>query len=208
MILIILIPYYKNSEECELTFKKLLKTLVKQISGNIYVFVYEDGQRSEWLHDYDYNIFVSSHYENKGISYARNYLLKSALESNTDYIMFLDSDDMIDCDFISKMYEAANSGNYDMITSRMIMNNKELIAPKRSNVAGICLRSDFIKALSFNEEYNISEDTMFINEVYKRNPRIGNIDSNYYYNYGINPNSLMKRFERSEIGLMKEDKNE
>lgn len=204
MILLILIPYYKNSEACEIYFRKLLRTLEKQIGGNIYVFVYEDGQRSEWLHGYNPNIFVASHFDNKGVAYARNYLLKSALESDTGYIMFLDSDDMIDCDFISKMYEAASSGNYDMIISRFIYNKKEMFYPKRCNVAGICLRTEFIKGITFNEDYNISEDTLFINEVYERNPRIGNIDSNYYYNYGVNENSLMMRYERSEIGIMKE----
>lgn len=202
MKLAILIPYYKNSEECELAFKKLMKTIDKQAGGNITLIICEDGQYSKWINQHNCSCILNS--ENKGVSYSRNELLDICRLNNIDYIMFLDSDDMIDCDFISKMYEAASSGNYDMITSRMIMNNKELITPKRSNVAGICLRSEFIKGLSFNEEYNISEDTMFIDEVYKRNPRIGNIDSNYYYNYGINPNSLMKRFERSEIGLMKE----
>lgn len=203
MRLAILIPYYKNSPECELAFKKLMKTLDKQVGGNIGVIVYEDGQYSEWLKQYVDKCFILINRVNKGISVARNYLL--AYTGGQDYIMFLDSDDMIDCDFISRMYEAASTGNYDMITSPIIMNNKELTNPRRCNVAGICLRTKFIEGLSFNEEYNISEDTLFINEVYDRHPRIGNIDSNYYYQYGINPNSLMKRFERSEIGLKKED---
>lgn len=194
----ILIPYYKNSEACEVYFKKLMKTLEKQVGGNIDLIIYEDGQCSEWLKNYTVTYKIINEI-NEGIAAARNYLL--AYTGGIDYIMFLDSDDMIDCDFISKMYEAASSGNYDMITSRFIYNKKEMFYPKRCNVAGICLRTEFIKGLSFNEEYNVSEDTLFINEVYDRNPRIGNIDSNYYYNYGVNENSLMMRFERSEIGL-------
>ena len=194
------IPYYKNSEECEVAFKKLMKTLEKQIGGNIWLLVYEDGQFSDWLNSYNRNTTViGKRNYNKGIANTRNILLFAL--RNFDYIMFLDSDDMIDCDFISKMYAAASTGEYDMIISRLIMNKKELFTPKRCNVAGICLRTEFIKDLSFNEEYNISEDTLFINEVYERNPKIFTIDSNYYYNYGINPNSLMMRFERSEIGL-------
>lgn len=197
----ILIPYYKNSEACEVYFKKLMTTLVKQTGGNIFVFIYEDGQVSKWIYNYGY---VSMFDEiNHGISYSRNYLLDTARIHNMNYIMFLDSDDMIDCDFVSKMYEAASTGNYDMITSRFIYNKKEMFYPKRCNVAGICLRTEFIKGITFDEDYNISEDTLFINEVYDRNPRIGNIDSNYYYNYGVNENSLMMRFERSEIGLMR-----
>lgn len=206
----ILIPYYKNSPECETAFKKLMKTLEKQIGGNIFVYIYEDGQESEWLNSnrfiFNYCVCVYGNKENKGIAKARNILLDNARGIELDYIMFLDSDDMIDCDFISKMYDLASSGHFDMIVSRFYMNKKELFQPTRSNVAGICLRTEFIKDISFNEEYNISEDSQFIEEVYKRNPVIGQIDSNYYYNYGINPNSLMMRFERSEIGLKKEDK--
>lgn len=210
------IPYYKNSQECEIAFKKLMKTLEKQIGGNIYLYIYEDGQYSDWLKPYLFgnikNIYCDYELKNKGIAYARNHLMNiftytSSLveDDKIDYIMFLDSDDMVDCDFISKMYEAAATGKYDMIISRFIMNKKEMFYPKRCNVAGICLRTEFIKDLKFNEEYNISEDTLFINKVYERDPKIFTIDSNYYYNYGINPNSLMKRFERSEIKLKKEE---
>lgn len=208
MRLAILIPYYKNSEACEVYFKKLMKTLEKQVGGNIYLFIFEDGQFSSWL-DYRFgnNTWAAWSINNKGVAFARNYLLKWVINANFDYIMFIDSDDMIDCDFVSKMYEAASSGNYDMITSRFIYNKKEMFYPKRCNVAGICLRTEFIQGLSFDTDYNISEDTIFINEVYDRNPRIGNIDSNYYYNYGVNENSLMMRFERSEIGL-KRNKDE
>ena len=142
---------------------------------------------------------------NRGAAYARNIILNSFNECDFDYIMFIDSDDMIDCDFISKMYDLASSGYFDMIVSRFYMNKRELFQPSRTNVAGICLRKEFIKDIRFNEEYNISEDSQFIEEVYKRNPVIGKIDSNYYYNYGINPNSLMKRFERSEIGLKRNE---
>lgn len=204
----IAIPYYKNSEECEVAFKKLLTTLDKQIRNNIYLFIYEDGQESEWLiqrYLYSNQVIVYGDELNMGIAKARNELLDTLIKyQECDWIMFLDSDDMIDCDFIRKMYEVAETASYDMIISRFIMNKKEIIYDKRSNVAGICLRTEFIKGLTFNEDYNISEDALFIEEVYKRNPRIGKIDSNYYYNYGVNPNSLMMRFERSELNLMKE----
>ena len=217
----ILIPYYNNHPECENRFKKLMKTLEKQLflaynvswfdcldvgqeQSNIELTVFEDGQYSEWLYKYVRdNIYVISSLKNDGVAITRNCLLLSASD-DYDYIMFLDSDDMIDCDFIRKMYEMAGTNEYDMIISKFIMNKKEIIYNKRSNVAGICLRTEFIKGLSFNVEYNISEDALFIEEVYKRNPRIGKIDSNYYYNYGANPNSLMMRFERSELNLMKE----
>ena len=199
------IPYYKNSPECEIAFKKLMKTLEPQIGGNIYLYIYEDGQKSKWLKNY--NTCIIGRLTNHGIAVARNELLKWMIKiGECDYILFLDSDDMVDCDFISKMYTEACTSKADMIISRFIMNKKEVRYPQRSNVAGICLKAEFIKGLKFNEDYNISEDTLFIQEVYKREPLIYMINSNYYYNYGINPNSLMMRYERSEIGLKKEVK--
>ena len=38
----ILIPYYKNTEECEWAFKKLMITLEKQVGGNIYLNILEE----------------------------------------------------------------------------------------------------------------------------------------------------------------------
>ena len=172
-----------------------MKTLEKQIGGNIDLIIYEDGQVSDWL--YQDNVQVFSSYVNHGVAFARNILLEYT--NIYDYIMFLDSDDMIDCDFISKMYDAADKGIYDMLISRFIYQGKQVFYPKRCNVAGICLRKEFIKGLEFDEDYNISEDTIFINQVYDRNPKIFEIDSNYHYNYGANPNSLMMRYERNAV---------
>ena len=203
MKLAILIPYYKNSEECEIYFKKLMKTLEKQVGGNIILIICEDGQWSDWIKGFVF-ANVMHHATNKGVSKTRNDLLETAIINNMDYIMFLDFDDMIDCDFIRKMYEACEKG-YDMIISDFKYKGKIVQYDKRSNVSGICLRMDFIKGLSFNEDVIISEDSEFINNVYDRNPKIYKIDSVYHYNYGVNPNSLMMRFERNEIGIYKED---
>ena len=203
------IPYYKNSPECEVAFKKLMKALYPQLTENTILFIYEDGQVSDWLDGYVDHVVHSAVERNTGISFARNYILDSLKNLGCDYILFLDSDDMIDCDFIKRMYEAAMTGKYDMIISPFYMNGVETNYITRSNVAGITLRTEFIKDLRFDEEYNISEDSIFISKVYERNPRIGQINSIYHYNYGINPNSLMMKYSRSEIGIKKEDtKNE
>ena len=199
------IPYYKNSPECETAFKKLMKTLELQLRENVYLFIFEDGQTSEWLDAYKHDhILIYRAGVNHGVAYARNVLLDAMIKNyKCDYILYIDSDDMVDCDFITTILDAANTGNYDMIISKFIWQKNEVYYARRSNVAGVCLRVDFIKDITFNEEYMISEDTIFINDVYARNPRIFVTDSRYYYNYGINPNSLMMRYERSEIGIKK-----
>lgn len=201
------IPYYKNSNECEIAFKKLMKTLEIQLKDNTCLYIYEDGQVSEWLYSYQNHTYIESNPINHGIAKVRNIIKDYLIDKlHCDYILFLDSDDMVDCDFISQTLEAISKKEYDMIISPFYMNKEEMLYNLRSNVAGITLKSDFIKDIRFDEKYNISEDTIFINEVYKRNPKIYSITSRYLYNYGINPNSLMKRFERSEIKLEKENK--
>lgn len=208
-MLAVLIPYYKNSEECEIAFKKLMKTLVRQVTDEVWLIVYEDGQRSEWLREYSKGqIVCNGRLDNVGVARARNILLgANEMSIQCDYILFIDSDDMVDCDFIKKMLNICRTKEYDMIISDFIYQNQRMDYQHRYNVAGVCLRTDFIKGIYFDERYNISEDTIFINKVYERNPKIFMIDSNYYYNYGINKNSLMMRFERSEIGLMKDEKD-
>lgn len=207
MLLGIGIPYYKNSPECEIAFKKLMKTISWQITNEMRVVVYEDGQVSEWLKN-GYNIGVTkiiSNPINMGVAHARNVILAELRKEKVDYVLFLDSDDMIDCDYITKMYIECNKGTYDLIESPFLINKKPYLYSRRDNVAGAAIKMDLIKDMIFDETVNISEDTLFIHEVYKRKENLARsmIESNYYYNYGINPNSLMMRYERSELGLKK-----
>ena len=103
------------------------------------------------------------------------------------------------------MYNKCLENTYDLIESPFLVNKKLYKYSRRDNVAGAAIRMDLINDMIFDETVNISEDTLFIHEVYKKKENLERamIESNYYYNYGINPNSLMKRYERSEIGLKK-----
>lgn len=196
------IPYYKNSEECEIAFKKLMKTIDRQVTNDTLVYIYEDGQVSDWLRRYlpDGVTKVKSNPINNGVSYARNEILNYFI-GKVDYILFIDSDDMIDCDFITKMLEIAKQNIYDLIISDFIYNKRKMLYPRRYNVAGVCIKMNTIGKLKFDENYNISEDTLFIDKIYEKDIKCFKINSNYYYNYGVNNNSLMKRYERSEIGI-------
>lgn len=205
MLLGIGIPYYKNSPECEIAFKKLMRTLDRQITEEMRFIIYEDGQDSEWLHAYSRGrTKVISNIINNGVAFARNIILNYLRNQGCDYILFIDSDDMVDCDYLSKMYEACKTLEYDLVESPFIVNKIEYHYNRRDNVAGCSIKMDLIKDMEFDEDYNISEDSLFIHKVFElKELKRFKINSNYYYNYGINPNSLMMRFERSEIGLKK-----
>ena len=51
----IAIPYYKNSEECEEHFKILMGVLEPQLTDDMILCIYEDGQESDWLWDFAKN---------------------------------------------------------------------------------------------------------------------------------------------------------
>lgn len=202
------IPYYKNSPECEVAFKKLVNTIDKQLTSDMRLIYYEDGQSSEWLKYYDCGVSkVVSNVINNGVAFARNVILRYLKQQGCDYILFIDSDDMVDCNYLTEMYAACKSKEYDLIESPFLVNGREYQYFLRDNVSGCAIKMDLIGDLEFSEYYNVSEDTIFIHTLYdkKKDLKRFMISARYFYNYGINPNSLMMRFERSEIKLMKEN---
>lgn len=201
------IPYYKNSEQCEIAFRKLMKMLYPQLRESTRLFIYEDGQESDWLKGYECDfIHILSCKVNGGVAAARNVILWNLIK-DCDYILFIDSDDMVDCDYVSQMLEWCNK-DYDLVESRFFMEGREYMYTRRDNVSGCAIKTSLIKDMSFDETLNVSEDTSFIHKVFDDNPDLKRckIESRYIYNYGFNPNSLMMRWERSEIGVKKNER--
>ena len=201
------IPYYKNSPECEIAFKKLMKMLYPQVVNYYRMVIYEDGQCSDWLKGYDVGYTkVISNVINNGVAFARNIILNYLIHEDCDYILFIDSDDMVDCDYLIRMYEICSTHEYDLVESIFYINGKEYMYTRRDNVSGCAIRTELIKDMQFDETVNVSEDTLFISKVFEDNPELKRfkIQSKYYYNLGINPNSLMMRWQRNEIGVKKD----
>ena len=202
----IIIPYYKNSNACERNFKMLMEVLVKQLNDNIILYIYEDGQYSNWLTKYSkHNIYITGDDTNHGVSYARNTGLDFMfnIEKNIDYILFLDSDDMIDLNYINKMCRVMYQKKYDILESRFFIRDMLLKYNKsdiRDGVCGQCIRASLIKDIRFNENICIGEDTLFMRDLWNNRKLIKKlVETNYYYNLGDNRNSLWMRFQRHEI---------
>ena len=203
----IIIPYYNNSEVCKKNFKLLMEVIKKQLSDDMILFIYEDGQYSEWLENYiGYkNIFIFGDKINRGVSYARNKGLEFFFhpEEHVDYILFLDSDDMIDKYYLILMYKAMLDSNADILESRLFIRDKLYKYDDhdiRDCVCGQCIRADLIKDIRFNENICIGEDTLFMKELwnrYKIKKKL--VETNYYYNLGDNIKSLWMRYKRHEI---------
>ena len=198
------IPYYKNSEESEMLFKKLMDQIEYQIVGSILLYIYEDGQVSDWLSLYRHkdNIFIESCILNKGVAYARNKCI-NYLKDKVDYILFIDSDDRLSDNYLSIMLDYCNSG-YDIIESAFnykghIFEFKPLV--KRGGMTGSAFKTSMIGSLQFDEHLQVGEDTKFMDDIldFSKHRKLYCKDAIYYYNYGYNPNSLIVRFKRNEI---------
>ena len=207
------IPYYKNSEECEKAFKKLMEQLNKQLTEDMVLYVYEDGQFSNWLWEYaqkePHNIHIISTAKNKGVSHARNVLLEKLI-NKVEYILFIDSDDMIDENYLEIMYEYCADMTHEVVEptfqeNKLVCNyNPQLI---RCGVAGIAIKTSIIGNNRFDEKRQIAEDCDFSHKVIDLTKhRKRHAKTKYYYQLGINPNSLTMKYKRKEIGEMRNGK--
>ena len=198
----IVIPYYKNSVNCEVSFKKLIKSLLKQLTTNMYLYIYEDGQVSDWLtelNEYD-NIYVDFSLINRGVSYARNKGIEF-LKYKTEYILFLDSDDMIDGNFLFDILLECRTKKYDIVESLFFVNNELKETEKiRTGVCGSAIKTSVIGDIRFKENLLVGEDTEFMWDLWRgRELTKKTVSVCYFYNLGFNKNSLMMRYLRHEI---------
>ena len=92
----IIIPYY-NAEPYT---RELLDVLAPQITDEVEVIVVDDG--SDVPFDTDHNFVSIIRQQNKGCASARNCGLDKAIG---DYISFIDADDLVSRNFVSKIIE-------------------------------------------------------------------------------------------------------
>ena len=196
------IPYYKDNYQKEQVFKYLMQICEYQLTDDMMLVVYEDGQQSKWLKNYEMlnkNIKVIGSLDNMGVSYARNEIINE-LVNECKYIIFIDSDDRIDNDYFSEIIKHANE-DYDIIETDFWINESLQKYQERvmTHTTALALKSSMIKGFYFDDSLQIGEDTDF-NERYLKDKTKIHVNTSYYYNYGLNKNSLSQRFSRGEIG--------
>ena len=200
----IIIPYYKNSEECEIAFKKLMEKISKQLTDDMILYLYEDGQFSDWLYKYakPNKIIYTSCDENKGVSWARNSGIDYLID-NVEYILFIDSDDMIEDNYLQKMCEYCADNTHEIIESTFLVKDtptefdRKLV---RCGVAGSAIQTKIIGDIRFDEKLQIGEDTKFMHEVCDLTKyRKKHAPTKYIYQLGINNNSLTMLHSRKQI---------
>ena len=203
-VLGVLVPYYKNSDECEIAFKNLMIRLSQQLTNDMILYIYEDGQISNWLDQYKGkdNIKIVQNAKNKGVSFARNKGLDYLIDK-VEYILFLDSDDDIANNFLQVTYDYCADNTHEIIEPNFYI--KQHITPYEPNkvrcgCAASSIQTKIIGDIRFNEKLQIGEDTKFMQDVCDLSKyRKKHSPTDYFYQFGINNNSLTKLFERKEI---------
>lgn len=200
----IAIPYFRITCYCDGIFKKLMNQLDEQLTDDMIIYIYEDGQESDWLKEYiKENIIVETNNINYGVAYARNKCLDYLIDK-VNYILYIDSDDRLDDDYLEKMYKECKKCKHEIYESGFYVNEQKCAYDEnviRCGVSGSAIKTDIIGDVRFNNKLQIGEDTDFMGKIvdikkYKKKF----VDTNYYYQFGINEFSLIKRYQNKMIG--------
>ena len=195
----IIIPYYKT---LELT-KQLLNTLVPQLTKECECILIDDGCNELEFDKYPITVI---HKENGGVSKARNTGLDKA---TGEYIVFIDSDDMIKSNYIETILNKIKTTEFDYCffsweaTGRLkgqyiIKNNP----PSWNTCVWNCIYKRE-KIGRFDTTKTIAEDEDFNNK-YRKGIKANIEDILYIYNSG-REDSLTDRYSKGIITRTQEE---
>lgn len=203
----VIVPIYNT----ELYLEKCIHSIIEQTYTELEILLINDGSVDHSLNIcYDFakkdNRIRVFNKKNSGVSNTRNLGIQ---KSRGEYILFVDSDDFIDVDYISKMYQEIEKNNYEMIISGMTFcdaqgkiirrelyktNNQRLILDEIMddviNTLYFCsacktlIKKSLIdhNHITFNEQLSFGEDFLFSYQLLKVSQKIGYLsDTGYYY---------------------------
>lgn len=209
----IVIPMY-NAER---TIQKCVESIIEQSYKEIEVVVVDDGSEdtsAEKVKAFGRNVKYI-YQENEGVSAARN---RGIREAKGEYLLFVDSDDCIDKDFIEKTLHFAEEKNLDMVIARHTETNATIYGGNENTecsftavddsdivrhfksihvgqAVGKLYRLQIIRdnEILFPIKMNLAEDFYFVSEVLLYTNRVGLVDNTYYRVFNVNADSLSKR---------------
>lgn len=212
----VVIPVYNVEDYLE----ECLDSIINQTLDDIEIICINDGSTDSSLNilekyaNLDGRIIIHSQ-ENSGLSASRN---RGIDLSNGDYIYFIDSDDTLELNALSELYEFSNSNNLDLLIFKVInfydgsgkkftskyyemsfmkKFNKKIFdyndigekAFKMSvSAPGKLYKKDLLDSIRF-EEGLIFEDNLFFAEVMIKAKRVSFLNK-HYYNRRIRENSI------------------
>lgn len=216
----IIVPIY----QAEKYLAECLNSIIKQSYKNIEIILIEDGcfDKSGAICDEYVELderVVVYHNKNHGVSYSRNYGIKKA---KGKYILFIDSDDVIDKYYVENFIDAVTNYNCDIVVCGYekidIINNnkKKYLVNKHDGIFSGSLKDDYrlvepflltpwgklyktetIKEnnIFFPEDCNIAEDQIFNYQYLRLVKRYLFINKPMYKYFHRNVNSLISNRE-------------
>ena len=172
----------------------------------------------------DFGYFVKVNKANGGVSSARNMAIDLAIDSNTDYIAFLDGDDIFqDNAYLAMLdicYKEDLDGYYYKLTRDLQLFNDatpekfanyEILPKKHSQIITTNLfRLSIIKEnnIRFDTILKTAEDTLFAFDFHRRVKKVAFLEI-YPYFYVDNPYSVMGKIEHKQVqGLIRQEYNQ
>ena len=183
MKLSIIIPCH-NSEPY---INELLEGLVPQLTEEVEVIIIDDGSDKPFETKYDLKVIRK---ENGGVSSARNVGLDNA---KGQYIAFVDSDDILSKEYVSKVLKAIQSNPDQVYLSwksidgrfgKTIKDEKDEFSKVNRCVWNRVFKKTYIKGMKFNEDMPVAEDDDFLNRLPEAKSHTFISEPVYFYRVG------------------------
>lgn len=211
----VLVPVYNVEKYIEKCARRLFSNTISSDCEFIFINDCTPDSSMEKLNNTikDYpklkkNIVIINHEKNKGISAVRNTAINNA---NGEYLLYTDSDDWVEPNYIEDLYTEAKKGNYDIVgcdfyyereytkhgkkllkkhlsMQPLNMNSKICLNDLYEDKVGAYLwckliKRDFVlnNKLSFTEDIFCLEDMLFITKALNKSPTISYIPEALYH---------------------------
>lgn len=197
----VIVPVYNVENYIE----KCIDSIVSQTYSNLEIIIIDDGSTDDSLKkctvykNKDSRIILKR-FSNRGVSSARNEGLKYV---TGEYVLFVDSDDWIEIDTISKLVSQIEKGydivffNYSVDTEKKRFINRipkkylgdickkeayeVLIKPYNRFMVTKFYKKSIIGNIRFESNIYIGEDTLFVARVLEKCDKVYNFEEAFYH---------------------------